>query len=68
MVAATHLLFCFNLPPPEQNGRHIANDMVWYIFIIEKFFYVLIKVSLKFVPKGSIDKKKEKKTERKKLA
>ena len=37
----------------EQNGRHFADDILICIFVNEKF-YVLIKISLKFVPKGPI--------------
>ena len=43
----------FNSSPPEQNGRHFADDMVWCIFVNEKFC-ILIKISLKFVSKGQI--------------
>ena len=43
----------FNSSPPGQNGRHFA-DVFRYIFMIEKFC-ILIKISLKFVPKGPID-------------
>ena len=35
---------------PGQNGRHFADD----IFVNEKFC-ILIKISLRFVPKGPID-------------
>ena len=41
--------------PPEQNGHHFAEDIFRCIFVNENF-YILIKVSLKFVPKGPIDK------------
>ena len=40
--------------PPGQNGRHFADDVFRCIFVNEKFC-TLIKISLKFVPKGSID-------------
>ena len=43
-----------NSSPPGQNGRHIADDIFRCIFENEKFC-ILIKISLKFVPKGSID-------------
>ena len=36
-------------PPPWQNGRHFADAIFWCIFVNEKF-YVLIKISVKFVP------------------
>ena len=37
-----------------QNGRQFAGDMFRCIFVNKKF-YILIKISLKFVPKGPID-------------
>ena len=37
------------VPPPGQNGRHFADAIFWCIFVNEKF-YVLIKISVKFVP------------------
>ena len=43
-----------NSSPPEQNGRHLANDIFKCIFLNEKFC-ILIKISLKFVPEGPID-------------
>ena len=45
--------FMFNSSPPEQEGRHFADDVFRCIFIHEKFC-ILIKISLKFVPKGPI--------------
>ena len=36
-----------------QNGRHFADDIFRCIFVNEKFC-ILIKISLKFVPKGPI--------------
>ena len=44
----------FNSSPPGQNGRHFADDSFKCIFVNEKFC-ILIKFSLKFVPKGPID-------------
>ena len=44
----------FNSSPPEQNGCHFADDIFRCIFLNETF-YILIKISLKFVPKGQID-------------
>ena len=41
---------------PGQHGRHFTDDIFKHIFMNEKF-YISIKVSLKFVPKGTIDKK-----------
>ena len=46
--------FQFYLSHPEQNARHFADDMLNAFFVNEKFC-VLIKMSLKFVPKGQID-------------
>ena len=37
-------------PPPGQNGRHSADDIFRCISVNEKF-RILIKMSLKFVPK-----------------
>ena len=37
-----------------QNDRHLADDIFRCIFANEKFC-ILIKISLKFVPKGPID-------------
>ena len=38
---------------PRQNGRHFADDIFKCIFVIENV-WILIKISLKFVPKGPI--------------
>ena len=43
-----------NSSSPGQNGRHFADDIFSCIFVNEKFC-ILIKISLKFVPKGPID-------------
>ena len=43
-----------NSSPTEQNGRHFADDILRYIFMSEKFC-ILIKISPKFVPEGSIN-------------
>ena len=43
-----------NSSPPGQNGRHFADDIFRCIFVNENF-YILVKISLKFVPKGPID-------------
>ena len=40
--------------PIEQNGRHFPDDIFKCNFMNEKFC-VLIQISLKFVPKGSIN-------------
>ena len=39
---------------PRQNGRHFADDIFRCSFVNEKF-HILIKISLKFVPKCPID-------------
>ena len=41
--------------PPGQNGRHFTDDGSKCIFVNEKFC-ILIIISLKFLPKGPIDK------------
>ena len=40
--------------PPEQNDCHFADDIFKCNFVIEKL-YILIKISLKLVPKGLAD-------------
>ena len=45
---------CCNSSPPGQNGWHFAHDIFRCIYLNEKFC-ILIRISLKFVPKGSID-------------
>ena len=45
----------FNSSPPAQNGCHFADNIVIFIFVNGKFC-ILIKSSLKFVPKGPIGK------------
>ena len=39
---------------PRQNGRHFADDIFKCIFLDENL-WILIKISLKFVPKGPIN-------------
>ena len=39
---------------PRQNGRHFADDIFKRIFLNENV-WILIKISLKFVPKGPIN-------------
>ena len=39
---------------PRQNGRHFADDIFKCIFLKENI-WIPIKISLKFVPKGSIN-------------
>ena len=43
-----------NSSPSGQNGHHFADDIFRCIFVNEKFC-ILIKISLKFAAKGSID-------------
>ena len=44
----------FNTLGPRQNGRHFADDIFKCIFVNENV-WIPIKISLKFVPKGSIN-------------
>ena len=39
--------------PPEQNGRHFADNVFRCIFVNEKS-YILIKIALKFAAEGPI--------------
>ena len=50
------MAYGINSYPPEQNGRHFADDMSMDIFMNDKFG-ILIQTSLLFVSKGPIDKK-----------
>ena len=43
-----------NSSPPGQNGHHFADSVFRCIFVNKKFC-ILIKISLKFVPKSPID-------------
>ena len=43
-----------NSSPPGQNGRYFVDNILRCIFVNEKFC-ILIKISLKFVPKCPID-------------
>ena len=43
-----------NLSLPGRNGHHFADDIFRCILVNEKF-YILINISLNFVPKGPID-------------
>ena len=45
---------CVNSSPPGQNGRHFAEDIFRCIFCNENV-WILIKILLNFVPKGSIN-------------
>ena len=46
----------FNSSPSQQNDRYFADDAFRCIIVNEKFCF-FIKISLKFVPKGTIDNK-----------
>ena len=46
--------FCINPLRPRQNGRHFADDVFKCIFLNENVL-ILLKISLKFVPKGLIN-------------
>ena len=46
--------FTFNTLRPRQNGRHFPDDIFKRIFLNENE-WILIKISLKFVPKGPIN-------------
>ena len=50
----TWLPLIFNTLRPRQNGHHFADDMLKCIFLNENA-WISIKISLKFVPKGSIN-------------
>ena len=45
-----------NPSPPGQNGRHFADDIFLKCIFVNEKFCILIKISLKFVPKGQFDK------------
>ena len=47
-------VLCFNSPPLGQNSCLFADDIFRCIFVNDKFC-ILVKISLKFVPKGPID-------------
>ena len=55
---ASYGVSVFNSSPPGQDGHHFAAYIYRCIFVNEKFS-VLIKISLKFVPKGLIDSNPE---------
>ena len=46
---------CFNPLRPRPNRRHFADDIFKCIFLNESV-WISIKISLKFVPKGLINK------------
>ena len=47
-------IYVINTLRPRQNGRHFADDIFKRIFLNENI-WIPIKISLKFVPKGSIN-------------
>ena len=47
------LIYFVNTLRPRQNGRYFADDIFKCIFLKENV-WILIKMSLKFVPKGPI--------------
>ena len=49
-----HVFFQLFYPPPTENGHHFGNDSFRHIFMKENIC-ILIKISLKFVPKGPIN-------------
>ena len=52
-----HASPCINyLISPGQNGCHFADDIFNFIFMNEKLC-ILIRISLKFAPKGPVDNK-----------
>ena len=53
--ADTFNLLFFNTLWPRQNSRHFEDDIFKRIFFNENV-WILIKISLKFVPKGPINK------------
>ena len=54
MLHKVNTCTCINSSPPGQNGRHFTDNIFRCIFVNEKL-YILIKILLKFVPKGPID-------------
>ena len=55
IIRARHLLsHVFNTLRPRQNGRHFVDDILKWIFLNENV-WILLKISLKFVPKVQIN-------------
>ena len=54
IICCTHRNMSINTLRPRQNGRHFADDIFKRIFLNENIL-ILIQISLKFVPKGSIN-------------
>ena len=50
----SNLSHLFNTLRPRQNGRHFADDIFKCIFLNENI-WILIQISLEFVPKGPIN-------------
>ena len=48
------VVLTLNLSPTGQNGRYFADDIFICIFVNEKFL-IVIRISLKFVPKRPIE-------------
>ena len=46
----TQLYYIFRSSPPEQNGRHFADD-IFKCIVLEETLNILIQISLKFVPR-----------------
>ena len=49
-----HDVFAVNSSPPGQNDHHFADEIFRCIFVNENI-YILTKISLKFVPEGTIN-------------
>ena len=50
------VISAFGAMRPEQNGRHLENDISKWIFL-KNNLSILFRISLKFAPKGAIDEK-----------
>ena len=50
----SYVILPVNSSPSGHNGRHFKEDIFICIFVNEKF-YILIEISLKFVPKRPTD-------------
>ena len=55
-ILMVDICWWLNSTPPGQNRLHFSDDIFRCIFVNEKIC-ILIKISLKFVPKGPIDNK-----------
>ena len=53
-MVSSYKLQWLNTLRPRQNGRHFADDVFKCIFLNENV-WILLKISLKFVPKGPIN-------------